>query len=305
MVATAAVPLVAESRPDGDHRLDIPGATAATAGLALLVYGFTEASIRGWTADSTLVAIGIVVAILIGFVWWEHRAANPMLPLRIVLDRNRAGAYGSFLLMMLALVGTFVLLAYYLQTVRGYTPLTAGIACLPSPLCVITSSTVASRTLPRYGARVLAAAGLVSVAVGMLWLTQLGPHSSYPLHVMPALILIAAGMGHVFVPLSSTALLGVPNHDAGAASALLKMTQQVGGSISVAFLNSVATTATRGYAAGHGSRSAEAVVHGFTTAFTVNLGLLAGALLVVSQVGDRSDTERRLAPSAGNCWTGR
>jgi hypothetical protein len=116
----------------------------------------------------------------------------------------------------------------------------------------------------------------------MLWLTQLTPTSSYALHVVPAEILIAMGMGHVFVPLSSTALLGVPNHDAGAASALVNTMQQVGGSLGVAFLNTIATSATTSYAHAHGGLSPAAIVHGFTTAFAVNVGTLAVALIVVA-----------------------
>jgi EmrB/QacA subfamily drug resistance transporter len=281
-VAAASIPLVRESRATGDRRLDVPGAVVATGGLALLVYGFTEASVRGWTAPSTLALITSALALLVGFVVWEARAANPMLPLRIVLDRNRGGSYVSIMLGTLALYGTFLFLTYYLQTVLHYSALRAGFAFLPFPLGVITSSTIASRTLPRFGPRVLATIGFGSAVLGMLWLTQLGPTSSYPLHVVPAELLIALGMGHVFVPLSSTALLGVPNHDAGAASALVNTMQQVGGSLGVAFLNTIATSATATYAAAHGGLSPMAVVHGFTSAFAVSVGLLVAGLVVVA-----------------------
>jgi predicted MFS family arabinose efflux permease len=206
----------------------------------------------------------------------------------------------AFLLTTLALFGTFLFLGYYFQTVLGYSPLKAGFAFLPFPASVITSSTIASRTLPRFGPRMLATLGLSSAVLGMLWLTQLGPSSSYLLHVVPAEVLIALGMGHVFVPLSSTALLGVPNHDAGAASALVNTMQQVGGSLGVAFLNTIATSATASYAAGHGGVTPAAVVHGFTSAFTVNVGLLVAAsvvvlLLIRSRSGGRPPRRERVS----------
>ncbi|HET6910827.1 MAG TPA: MFS transporter [Mycobacteriales bacterium] len=280
-VAIASLPLVQESRATGNRHFDIPGAIVATSGLALLVYGFSEASIHGWSAPLTLTLIAVAVVLLVGFVAWERRAANPMLPLRIILDRNRGGSYAAFLLTTLALFGTFLFLGYYFQTVLHYSPLMAGVAFLPFPASVITSSTIASRTLPRFGPRVLAAIGLVSATLGMLWLTQLTPTSSYALHVVPAEVLIAMGMGQVFVPLSSTALLGVPNHDAGAASALVNTMQQVGGSLGVAFLNTIATSATASYAAAHGGLSPDAIVHGFTSAFGVSVGLFVAAFVVV------------------------
>jgi predicted MFS family arabinose efflux permease len=226
--------------------------------------------------------IAVAVALLAVFVVWEQRASNPMLPLRIILDRNRGGSYAAFLLTTLAMFGTFLFLGYYFQNVLGYSPLKAGFAFLPFPISVITSSTIASRTLPRFGPRVLAILGLTSAAIGMLWLTQLTPTSSYAMHVVPAQVLMALGMGHVFVPLSSTALLGVPNHDAGAASALVNTMQQVGGSLGVAFLNTIATSATTSYAAAHGGMSPTALVHGFTSAFAVSVGLFVAALIVVT-----------------------
>jgi EmrB/QacA subfamily drug resistance transporter len=281
-VAIAAVPLVQESRAPGDHRFDVIGAVVATSGLALLVYGFTEASLHGWSAPLTLGLIASAVVLLVAFVTWETRAANPMLPLRIVLDRTRGGAYLAFMLTTLALFGTFLFLTYYFQNVLHYSALKAGFAFLPFPASVITSSTIASRTMPRFGPRVLATLGFASATLGMLWLTQLTPESSYVVHVVPAEVLIALGMGHVFVPLSSTALLGVPAHDAGAASALVNTMQQVGGSLGVAFLNTIATTATTAYAATHGGLSSAAIVRGFTSAWSIDVGILLAALVVVA-----------------------
>jgi len=283
-VAVASYFLLTESRVSGDRRLDVPGAIVATGGLALLVYGFTEASLHGWSAPLTLTMLTAAVVLLAGFGWWETKAHNPMLPLRIVLDRNRGASYLAFFFATLALFGTFLFLTYYFQDVLHYSALKAGVAFLPFPLGVITSSTIASRTLPRFGPRVLGTAGFASATLGMLWLTQLPAHSAYLPHVVPAMLLISLGMGHVFVPLSSTALLGVPNHDAGAASALVNTMQQVGGSLGVAFLNTIATGATKSYAAAHGGFGAAASVHGFTHAWAFSVGILLLAVITVGSL---------------------
>jgi EmrB/QacA subfamily drug resistance transporter len=281
VVAIVAAGLLTESRATGDRHFDVPGAVVATGGLALLVYGFTEASLHGWSAGSTVAYLVVAVALLIGFVTWETRAKNPMLPLRIVLDRARGGAYLSFFLATMAMFGTFLFLTYDFQDVLGYSALKAGVAFLPFPVGVIASSGIASRTLPRFGPKVLALIGFGLAAVGLLWLTQLPVHSAYAAHVLPSELLISFGMAHVFVPLSSTALLGVPNHDAGAASALVNTMQQVGGSLGVAFLNTIATSATTAYAATHGGFSRAAEVHGFTHAFGYGVGILVVALIAV------------------------
>jgi EmrB/QacA subfamily drug resistance transporter len=280
-VAIASLPLLKESRAGGDRTYDVPGAILATGGLAALVYGFTEASIHSWTAPLTLTLISIGVLALVAFVYWESRTSHPMLPLRVVLDRNRGGSYLGFLLATMAMFAFFLFLTYYFQQVLGYSALKAGVAFLPFPAGVIISSTIASRTLPVFGPRILATAGFVSAMLGLLWLTQLPVHSAYALHVVPAELLISLGMGHVFVPLSSTALIGVPNHDAGVASALVNTMQQVGGSLGVAFLNTIATTATANYAISHGGPSLAGVVHGFTTTFAIGVGIFAAAAVLV------------------------
>ena len=159
VVAVASLPLLKESRAEGDRHFDLPGAIVATAGLATLVYGFTEASLQGWTATRTLLLLAVATVLLVGFVAWERRAANPMLPLRIVLDRNRGGAYLAFFLATLGMFAVFLFLTYYFQGVLGYSALKAGVSFLPFPAGVILSSTIASRTLPVFGPRVLATAG--------------------------------------------------------------------------------------------------------------------------------------------------
>jgi EmrB/QacA subfamily drug resistance transporter len=280
-VAIASLPLIRDSKVDGPRHYDIAGAILASGGLASLVWGFTEASTHSWTATRTLLLIAVGVVLLVGFVVREIYAESPLLPLRIVLDRNRGGSYLSFLLATMVMFSVFLFLTYYFQNVLGYSALKAGVAFLPFPVGVIVSSTIASRTMPIFGPRALATAGFISGTLGVLWLTQLSASASYVTHIVPSELLISLGMGHVFVSLSSTALLGVPNRDAGVASALVNTMQQVGGSLGIAFLNTIATTATLHYATSHGGASPSAVVHGFTTAFWVGAGVMAVAAVMV------------------------
>jgi EmrB/QacA subfamily drug resistance transporter len=278
-VAIASFPLIKESRADGERKYDVPGALLATGGLAALVYGFTEASTKSWTAPLTIGLIIAGVLALAAFVYWETKAKLPMLPLRVVLDRNRGGSYFAFFLATMAMFAFFLFLTYYFQQALGYSALRAGVAFLPFPIGIIISSTIASKTLPILGPRVLATAGFSTALLGLLWLTQLPATSQYWTHVVPAELLISLGMGHVFVPLSSTALLGVPNHDAGVASALVNTMQQVGGSLGVAFLNTIATSSTAAFIKTHGGPSAEAITHGFRTTFAVGVGIFAVAAI--------------------------
>jgi EmrB/QacA subfamily drug resistance transporter len=281
-VAIASIPLIKDSRAEGDRHYDVPGALVATSGLALLVYGFTEASVHSWTAPLTLALLAVSTVLLTGFVWWETKATNPMLPLRIVLDRNRGGSFLAFFLATLAMLAVFLFLTFYFQGVLHYSALKAGVAFLPFPTGVIISSTITSQTLPRFGPRRLAGLGFTMATLGMLWLTQLPTDASYLVHIVPAMLLISLGMGQVFVSLASTALIGVPDHDAGAASALVNTMQQVGGSLGVAFLNTIATGATASYAASHiGASTGAAQVYGFTHAFAIAAGILTVALIVV------------------------
>jgi MFS family permease len=203
--------------------------------------------------------------------------------LRVVLDRNRGGSFLAFLLATLAMFSVFLFLSYYFQGILGYSPLRAGLAFLPFPIGLIISATVASRLLPRFGPRPLAITGFAMGTVGLILLTQLTPGSSYPFHLVPSLLIISLGMGQVFVSLSSTALLGVPDHDAGVASALVNTMQQIGGSLGIAFLNTVATKASISYVQTHGGHSSPAAVtHGFTTAFGYGAAIFATATIMVA-----------------------
>ncbi|MGH7642979.1 MAG: MFS transporter [Candidatus Dormibacteria bacterium] len=283
IAALAASRFIRESRAEGRARCDIPGALVVTAGLFLLVFGFTTAGTNGWGAPLTIGLLTGAAAALVAFVAIELRSPHPLLPVRVVLNRSRGGSYLTSLLVGSALLGTFLFLTYFFQGTLGYSALTTGFAFLPFSGGIIIGATLASRFLPRIGPRPLMVTGLLLAASGLLWFTHLGVDSTYWANVLPPEVLVSLGMGMTFVPMSSTALVGVEPRDAGVASALVNTTQQVGGALGTALLNTVAATATSAYllAHRHGQTVAEqASVHGYTTAFLVSAMVLAAAALV-------------------------
>ena len=287
-----AIPLVPESRSDGDTSYDVPGAVVVTLGLTSLVYGFTEAAKpdKGWDSGTTWAFIGGGLLLLVIFVLIERASKNPLLPLRIVLDRNRGGAYLTSMLVGAGLFGAFLFLTLFLQNVLGYTPLEAGFASLPTTVGVLISATLASNLMPRIGPKILMMIGPVLAAAGMISLRFIDLDTSFWAHLMPAQLLLGLGLGFTFVPLSSLALVGVPEHDAGAASAALNATQQVGGSLGTALLNTIATSAIAAYVAGNITPNQppsqrvllEAQVDGYADAFTWAAGLILLATIVTA-----------------------
>jgi len=262
-----AVPLIKQSRAEGDRRYDIPGAITATLGLVSMVYGFTKAT-ESWTSPETLFFIGASIVLLAAFFIIEANTSHPLLPLRVILDRNRGGSFLTSLLVGVALFGMFLFLTFYMQGTLQYSALKSGFAFLPFSAGVILSAGLASKLLPRFGPRPVMATGLFLGTMGMVWLTQLGVDTAYVTHVLPSELLLSVGMGLTFVPLSSTALTGVAPHDAGVASATVNTTQQIGGSLGTALLNTIAASATTAFVLANGAQSiAEAQVAGYTTAF--------------------------------------
>jgi len=282
----AAVPLVKESRAQGNTRYDVPGAILATVGLSALVYGFTKAATEHdhWTSPVTLVWLGAALVLLTAFVWWETVSRHPLLPMRVVLDRNRGTSYLVSVLSGAGMLGMFLFMTYFLQNTLHYSSLKCGVAYLPFSAGIIVAAGIASQLLPRVGPRVLMTVGGSMATVAMIWLTQLDLHSAYLTDVLPAFITMSLGMGLTFVPLPAVALSGVPQHDAGVASAMVNTTQQVGGSLGTALLNTIFTTASASFLVAHfGSddlAKANAAIHGYNVAFTASAILLgAGALL--------------------------
>ncbi|MCW2823219.1 MAG: transporter [Aeromicrobium sp.] len=296
LAAAAAARVVRESKAQGNTKYDIPGAVLVTLGLTSLVYGFTEAAklkdpgksteVLGWTDSSTLTFLGVAVVLLIAFVVWESRTKHPLLPLRVALDRNRGGSYLVFLFVGAGLFAMFLFLTFYFQLTLGYSPLKSGFAFLPFSIGIILGAGVVSQLLPRIGPKPIMVPGLVSASIGMLLLTQVTADTSYWTHVLPAIVLMSLGMAAVFVPASSTALIGVGSHDAGVASALLNTSQQVGGSLGTALLNTLYAGAVTAYltdnlrgGADPKAVQADAFVHGYHVAFFWGAMLLIAALL--------------------------
>jgi EmrB/QacA subfamily drug resistance transporter len=284
VTAVAAYLLVRESRAEGTPSYDIPGVITSTLGLVALVYGFTKANESGWSSTSTIVLLIAAVVLLASFVVIENRTAQPLLPTRVFTERNRAGAFLVALLSGLALFGMFLFLVYYMQGTLHYSAVKSGLAFLPFSAGIVVAAGIASNLLPRIGPRPLMVGGMVGAAIGMAWFTRITVDSNFATHVLPAEIVMSLGMGFAFVALSSTALIGVEDRDAGVASALVNTTQQVGGSLGTALLNTIAASATASYIASHGSgSSAVAAVHGYTVAFDWGLGalILAAVLALV------------------------
>lgn len=278
---------VRESRAHGDTRYDIPGAITATLGLVSLVYGITKAEEDGWTGTTTLVFIGIALVLLAAFIRIEQKSSHPLLPIAILSNRNRAGAYASSFMVGIGLFSMFLFLTYFFQIVLQYTPLQAGLLFLPFSAGVIVSAGIASQLLPRFGPRYVTFAGFVLASLGLFMLTRMTPETEYLTGILPSMIIISLGMGLVFVPLSATALFAVDDHDAGVASAVLNTSQQIGGSVGIAFLNTIATSATAAYVIANNVDpfDANAQVVGYVDAFTAGAVILAvGGLLWVSLV---------------------
>jgi EmrB/QacA subfamily drug resistance transporter len=286
IAVAGALAWIRSSRPAVRPPMDWPGAVLACAGLFLIVFGFSHAETAGWTATLTIGSLVGGVLLLAGFVVAEQRASHPLLPLRVILDRTRGGAYVAVGISGIAIFGTFLFLTYYLQVVKGESPVATGLLFLPMIGCILISSNLSSIVgLPRLGPRVLIATGMLLGAGGMAYLTQLTVTSSYASAVLPALLILGLGFGMIFAPAINTATFGVARQDSGVASALVNTMQQVGGSIGISALSTIALTATSSYLVIHHTSPlapAIAATHGYTTAFTVSAVLLGlGFILAI------------------------
>ncbi|MEV6844103.1 MFS transporter [Actinoplanes sp. NPDC051411] len=307
IAALAALRFVSESRAEGNTRYDLPGALTSTLGLVALVYGFTKASSDGWGAATTIEFLVAAGVLLVAFVVIELRSSHPLLPMRVILDRNRGGSYLSALLLGVGLFGVFLFLTFYLQITLGYSALETGVAFLPFTLGIILGAGLSAQLLTRVGPRVLMAGGLLLAAVGMVMLTRIGVDTGFWSHVFPAELVISFGMGVTFGPMSNTALVGVADHDAGVASALINTTQQIGGSLGTALLNTIFTSAVAGYLTDHQhditspaqlpGLQAVATVHSYTVAFWVSAGLIAVASLIAFLLVRASRAEVAASPA--------
>jgi EmrB/QacA subfamily drug resistance transporter len=287
--AAAAIPLVKESRAEGDRHFDIPGVLLSAIGLVSLVYGFTKAAEEGvgWGDPVTITLLVVAAVLLVAFFVWETRAEHPLLPPRVILDRTRGGSYLLFLLVGAGLFAMFLFLTLYFQRTLGYSPLEAGWAFLPFSGGVIVGAGIVSQLLPRVGPRPLMIVGLALATLGMVSLTRIGVDSSYVTEVLPGELLMSFGLAAVFVPAASTALVGVEPRDAGIASAVLNTAQQVGGSLGLGVLTTIFASSVTGWYEDNAASitdpiaaEAEASVTAYHAAFYTAAGLFALALVI-------------------------
>jgi EmrB/QacA subfamily drug resistance transporter len=289
VAVTAAVRLLRRDRPGTNVHLDLPGTVLVVAGLVCVVYGFSEAETKGWGAALTIALLVAGVVLLALFVLVELRAPHPLLPMRIVLNRFRGGAYLAIGLAAIGMFAVFLFLTYYLEEIVRYSPVVTGLAFLPLIGALIASSTVSSSLLmPLVGPRILIPAGLIIAAGGLVILaTQLSLTTSYAAGILPALVVLGLGLGLVFACAVNTATYGADSADAGVASAMVNTCQQVGGAIGTALLNTIAASALASYLASHRTgptAAASAAVHSYVVAFWVAAAIFASAAVIAAVV---------------------
>ncbi|MFJ6519308.1 MFS transporter [Streptomyces filamentosus] len=290
IVAAIGAYLVIREPAGGRNRaaLDVPGVVLSTLGLVALVYGFTRAESEGWSDAGTIGMFVSSVVLLGTFVLVEARVKAPLLPLRVLTDRNRGGVYLSLGLAVIGMFGLFLFLTYYLQVVKGYSPVLTGFAFLPMIAGMIIGSTqIGTRLMTRVPPRLLMGPGFLTAAIGMLMLTQLEVDTSYAGLILPAQLLLGLGMGTAFMPAMSLATHGVDPKDAGVASAMVNTSQQVGGAIGTALLNTIAASATTAYLTDRAAAATtpdaqkllqlQGMVEGYTSAIWWAVGILAAA----------------------------
>ena len=275
-------------RPQGGQ-IDVPGAIAVTAALFALVYGFSKAETDGWGATSTIGFLAAGAVLLVVFVAIELRTAHPLLPMRVIADRDRGGSYLAMAVSGAGMFAVFLFLTFYLQTTLGYSPMRTGVAFLPMIAGVVVGAQVSGALLPRVGPRPLVPAGMAAAAAGMVLFTRLDLDSGYATGIQPGLVVAGIGMGFIVAPGMQTATTGVQSHDAGVASATVNTVQQVGGSIGTAVFSTVASSGATGWVAEHSASAAglgplavqaNAALAGYVDVFACAAGLFAvGAVL--------------------------
>ena len=270
LVLALAAPLVLARRGGRSGRLDIPGAASVTAAATLLVYGLSRAATSGWSDGGTVAALVLAVVLLVAFVGIELISREPLVPLSALRNRVRSGAYIVSLAIGAVLSGLLFLLTLFIQNVLGFSPLQAGFAFLPTALGVVGAG-LTSRLVARTGPRLPMTIGAGMVGVGLFWLAAITPQSTYTGSILGPLCVLAVGLGQVFVSSSRVAIAGVGPHEAGLASALLNVGRQLGGSLGIALMGTVATSVTASALVPPVTHAAldRALTQGFSAAFEV------------------------------------
>jgi EmrB/QacA subfamily drug resistance transporter len=283
-----AAALLPRTRRTRAARLDVPGTALVSAGLFMAVYGLSNADRHGWSSPMTWAFLVAGAALVAAFTLWQRRSAHPLLPLRIVADRDRGASLSAIAVAGSGMFGVFLFVTYYLQATLGYSPVVTGLAFLPMIVALVVSAQLATNlTVPRLGAKLCVPVGMALAAAGMAWLTRIGLSDQYASRVLPPLLVVGLGLGHVIPTAMNHATARVGPADAGAASAAVNTMQQIGGSLGTALLNSLATSAAAAYLGDHAPgplAHARAQLHSYTTAFwwaaaIFALGALVTALL--------------------------
>jgi Na+/melibiose symporter-like transporter len=291
IVIALLVPLYLSESERHPGRFDLAGAITSTVGMTSLVYGFIRAGQDGWADSLTVASFTVAVVLLGAFVRIELNSAQPITPLHLLKDRNRSGAYLIMLCLAAALFSMFFFLTLFVQDVLGYSPIKAGFAFVPVSATIIVVAQFSSRNLLKFGPRPFMLVGAVLTAVGLGWLSQISADSTYVTGILLPIVLFAAGMGNLFVPLTISAVSNVSSAESGAASGLLNVMQQVGGSLGLSILVTVFSTATRNernslISSGAVTRqspqdtAAQILTHGISTAFLVSVAFSLIALVI-------------------------
>ena len=287
LFALAAAPRFVAETPRQPGRFDAAGALTSTLGMASLVYAFIRAAASGWGDGLAITAFAVAAVLLAAFVFTERRARQPITPLRLFGDASRSASYVVRLMLVAGMFGMFYFLTQFLQEILGFSALRAGIAFLPMTILVFGVSRVAPRLMAIVPPKALMVAGMVPVVIGMAWLSRVSSGTGYWSGVIGPMLLVGAGMGLVFVPLTTASLAGVRPEDSGAASSMVNVMQQVGGALGLAVLVAVFGTpyrdATRHPLAGAAPalQARHALAHGMSTAFLLAAIFDALALIVI------------------------
>jgi EmrB/QacA subfamily drug resistance transporter len=292
--AVLAPRFVQEGRAAGRTRqFDLAGAFSVTLGLVAIVYAIVRTEVNGWGSAQTIAVLAAGVALIGAFLAIEGRlAARPLMPLRIFRSRALSGANGVVFMLGAGMFGMWFFVSLYLQQVLGYSPLEAGLAFLPMTLTIVVGSMVASRITTRIGVKPLLLTGMTLQALGLLLFSGVSASGSYASDVLAPSLLVAAGLGIAFVPVTIAAVSGVQPAEAGLASGLVNTSRQMGGALGLAILATVATARTAAVAHAGGAGHA-ALTAGYQRAFEVGAGFATAGLLVALVV---LRLERRVAP---------
>ena len=302
--------LLLKRQPDREQpKLDVLGVVLAGSSMFCLVYGFSNAASHSWDTPSTYGFLAAGVLLLAVFAWWQTRAASPLLPPRIVLDRNRGGSYLAILIQGAGIFGIFLFLTYYMQQTLGFSPVVTGVASLPMVAMIALTANLATIVLlPRMGPKPLVTLGMLLAAGGMVWLTRIGVHSTYAAAVLGPLLVTGAGFGFTIATAINTGTFGVAPQDAGVASATVNTGQQIGGSIGTSLLNTIFASAVASYIASHMTPGALvhgrpgpqliglALVHGYTTAFWWSAAIFASGAVICGTLLRRGPLTQAAVP---------